>query len=107
MKKAVADYVKACGVCQRNKTLAMSPIGHLQPLQLPDKVWEDLSMDFIDGLPKSERYDVIYVVVDRQSKYAHFIPLKHPYTTASMTERFITNIVKLHGMPHSIVLDRD
>ena len=104
MKKAVADYVKAYGICQRNKTLAMTPAGLLQPLQLPDKVWEDLSMDFIDGLPKSEGYDVIYVVVDGLSKYAHFIPLIHPYT--SVAERFITNIVKLYGMPHSIVSDR-
>ena len=106
MKKAIANYVKVCGVCQRNKTLAISPAELLQPLQLPDKVWEDLSMDFIDGLPKSEGYDVIYIVVDCLSKYAHFIPLKHPYTT-SVAERFITNIVKLHGMPYSIVSDRD
>ena len=54
-------------------------------------------MDFIDGLPKSEGYDVIYVAMDRLRKYAHFIPLKHPYTTAFVAERFITNIVKLHG----------
>ena len=69
------------GICQRNKTLVMSLARLLQPLQFLDKVWEDLSMDFIDGLPKSEGYDVIYVVVDRLSKYAHFIPLKHPYTS--------------------------
>ena len=64
-------------------------------------------MDFIDGLPKSKGYDVIYVVVDCLSKYAHVIPLKHPYTATSMAEKFITNIVKLHGMPHSIVSNRD
>ena len=81
MKKAIAYYGKAYGICQRNKTLVMSLARLLQPLQLPDKVWEDLSMDFIDGLPKSKGYDVIYVVVDRLSKYAHFIPLKHPYTS--------------------------
>ena len=106
-KKAIAGYVKACGICQRNKTLVMSPAELLQPLKLPDKVWKDLSMDFIDGLPKSEGYDVIYVAVDRLSKYAHFVPLKHPYTPAYVDEIFITNIVKLHRMPHLIVFYRN
>ena len=85
----------------------MSPIGLLQPLQLPNQVWEDLSIDFIDGLPKSKGYDVIYIVVDHLSKYAPSIHLKHTYTATIVAERFITNIVKLHRMPYSIVSNRD
>ncbi|GKC74520.1 putative retroelement pol polyprotein, partial [Tanacetum coccineum] len=79
----------------------------LQPLNLPEQIWEELSMDFIDGLPKSEGYSVIMVVVDRLSKSAHFIPLKHPYTAASVAVEFIRGIVRLHGIPKSIVSDRD
>jgi hypothetical protein len=64
-------------------------------------------MDFIDGLPKSEGYSVILVVVDRLTKYAHFMPLKHPYTSSSVALVLFNNIVKLHGVPKTIVSDRD
>jgi len=67
----------------------------------------DLSMDFIEGLPKSNGYDVILVVVDRLTKYAHFVAIKHPYTTADIAQVFMDRIVKLHGLPQSIVSDRD
>ena len=66
-----------------------------------------LSMDFIKGLPKSQGFSVILVVVDRLTKFAHFIPIKHPYTTASIAQLFLDHIVILHGLPHSIVSDRD
>jgi hypothetical protein len=64
-------------------------------------------MDFIDGLPSFQGHDTIMVVVDRLSKYAHFVPLKHPYTALSVAKAFVANIVRLHGMPLSIVSDRD
>ena len=64
-------------------------------------------MDFIEGLPKSEGYSVILVVVDRLTKFAHFIPVKHPYSAASIAQLFMDNVVKLHGLPNSIVSDRD
>jgi hypothetical protein len=64
-------------------------------------------MDFIEGLPKSNGYDVILVVVDRLTKYAHFVAIKHPYTTADIAQVFMDRIVKLHGLPQSIVSDRD
>ena len=67
----------------------------------------DISMDFIEGLPKSQGYSVILVVVDRFTKYSHFMPLKHPYTVAIVAELFFNNVVKLHSMPLTITSDRD
>ena len=83
----------------------MKLVGLLQPLSIPDRVWYDISMDFIEGLPNSHGYLVIMVVVDRLFKYAHFIPLKHPFTTSSMAKAFITNVVRLHGILTSIISD--
>jgi hypothetical protein len=107
MKGAIQDYVKSCDVCQRQKYLASSPGGLLQPLPVPEQIWEDISMDFITGLPKSKGFEAILVVVDRLSKYSHFIPLKHPYTARSIPEVFCKEIVRLHGLPMTIVSDRD
>ena len=64
-------------------------------------------MDFIEGLPISNGHSVIMVVVDHLSKYAYFIPLKHPFTAASIAKIFVANVVRLHGIPTSIVSDRD
>lgn len=64
-------------------------------------------MDFIEGLLKSNRKEVILVVVDRLTKYAHFIPLSHPYITETVVGLFMENVYKLHGLPKSIVSDRD
>ncbi|KAK1664958.1 hypothetical protein QYE76_053117 [Lolium multiflorum] len=103
----VRDWVRACVTCQRNKTETLRPAGLLQPLDVPSQVWADISMDFIEGLPKVGGKSVILTVVDRFSKYAHFIALGHPYTAASVARAFFDGIVRLHGFPSSIVSDRD
>lgn len=107
IKQDVENFVKQCAVCQQAKHSFNHPMGLLQPLPIPEGVWWDLSMDFIEGLPKSEGYSVIMVIVDRLTKYAHFIPVKHPYTAATIAQLFMDTVVKLHGLPSSIVTDRD
>ncbi|MCH81864.1 hypothetical protein A2U01_0002657 [Trifolium medium] len=107
MKNTIQEFVRACDICQRQKYLTSSPGGLLQPLPIPNRVWEDLSIDFITGLPKSKGYEAILVVVDRFSKYVHFVPLKHPYTAKIIAEIFVREVVRLHGIPLSIVSDRD
>jgi predicted choloylglycine hydrolase len=74
---------------------------------VPSQVWADISLDFIEGLPRVNGKSVILMVVDRFSKHAHFIPLSHPYTAATVAKAFFDSIVRLHGFPVSIVSDRD
>lgn len=107
MKKHIQNFVKSCDTCQCQKYAALSHGGLLQPLDIPNCIWEDLSMDFITGLPKSNRFEAILVAVDRLSKYVHFLPLKHPYTAKGVAELFAKEVVRLHGIPNSIVSDRD
>ncbi|KAL2604962.1 hypothetical protein AAZX31_09G110200 [Glycine max] len=107
MKATIMEYIHQCDVCQRKKYQALSPTGLLQHIPIPEIVWDDISLDFITSLPHSQGYDVILVVIDRLSKYAHFLSLKHPYTACSVAEVFIKEVVKLHGFPKSIISDHD
>lgn len=106
LKSEVKKFIHECKVCERNKVQNVFPAGFLQPLPIPDKMWTDISMDFVEGLPISKGYLVIIVVVDRLPKYAHFMPLKHPFTTTKVTVLFLNNVFKLHGKPKTIVSDK-
>lgn len=103
MKQDVYKWVKHCEVCQINKGENVKYPGLLQPLPLPVSIWSHITMDFIEGLPRSEGKSVVMVIVDRLTKYAHFIPLSHPYTAPQVAKVFLDNIHKLHGLPESIV----
>lgn len=107
MRKDVAEFVKLCLICQQAKIDHTHPGGLLQPLPIPQRIWEDIAMDFIIGLPKSKGFTVIMVVVKRLSKFGHFIPLKTNFSSDTVAEAFIHNIIKLHGVPKTIVTDRD
>jgi hypothetical protein len=103
----VQAYVSTCDVCQRNKSEARSPAGLLQALPVPAQVWENISLNFIDGLPMSAGKNSILVVVDRLTKYGHFFPLSHPYSAKKVALVFVTGVMRLHGVLQSIVSDRD
>ena len=81
--------------------------GLLQPLPVPDFAWQVVTMDFIEGLPRSHGYNCIMVVVDKFSKYAHFVPLSHPFTALKVALQYMEHVFKLHGLPEAIVSDRD
>ena len=89
MKKDLKEYIKGCEMCQRIKYETSKPVGLLQPLQIPYTPWYSISMDLVEGLPKSLKQDVVMVVMDRLTKYVHFIPLSHPY------------ILQLRWLPYS------
>ena len=107
MRKEIGIFLVECKICQRNKDETVSYLGLLQPLPISEQVWTNISMDFIEGLPTSHGKQVIFVVVDRLSKYAHFMPLSHPYTALNVAQAFMDNVYKLHGLSKSIVSDRD
>jgi len=106
-QKHIRQHVRECIVCQRNKHENVASPGLLQPLPIPIAPFIDISMDFVEGLPKSEGKDVIMVIVDRFSKYAHCVALNHPYAAPTIARAFMDNIYKLHGTPASITSDRD
>ncbi|GAU31786.1 hypothetical protein TSUD_22320 [Trifolium subterraneum] len=108
MKAEIAEFVSRCIVCQQVKIEHQKPAGPLQPLEIPEWKWEHITMDFVGGLPRNQKgQDSIWVIVDRLTKSAHFLPVKSTFRAPQYAEVFIENIVKLHGVPLSIVSDRD
>jgi hypothetical protein len=107
MHKSVQDYIRGCEICQKVKVKTLSPAGLLQPLPIPCQVWDDNTLDFIEGLPLSQGKDTIMVMVDWLSKSAYFFPLSHPFTAKTMAEKFMEGIIKLHSMLKCIVSDWD
>lgn len=105
MKKDVHTFVKECLICQQAKPDRAKLPGLLQPLPVPSMSWQVISMDFVEGLPRSGGFTWILVIVDLFSKYAHFLPLHHPFTAMYVAKTFHNQVYKLHGMPSSIVSD--
>jgi len=98
---------RACVVRQRSKPDLSAPPGLLQHLPIPNAIWEDIFMDFVEGPPKSRGKDAILIVGDRLSKYIHFLALTHPFSAATIAQLYFEHIFKLHGLPKTVVTDRD
>jgi len=107
LKLDAEEYVKTCLICQQNRTLNKKQAGLLQPLLIPERPWESVSMDFTVSLPPSKGFDAIMVVVGRFSKMTHFIPTKDEVTAQETGRLFFSHIFKHHGLPKDIVSDRD
>jgi hypothetical protein len=103
----VCEYIQGCSVCQCNKIEHLHPTDLLHPLAVPSSIWADIAMDFMEGFPKVGGKCVILTVIDRLSKYAHFVLLGHPYSATSIIKALFDQVVRLHGIPASIVSDRD
>ena len=100
MKTDIQKYVAKCDTCKRQKFETMAPPGLLQPLHIPTQKWSEVSMDFITDLPTSEGKDSIFVVVDKLTKYTHFISISSKAKASQVADSYIKNIFKLHGTPN-------
>ena len=107
MKKDVAKFVSKCLTCQQVKLEHQRPAGLLQPLPIPKWKWDMIVMDFVTGLPRTTGgFDSIWVIFDRLTKSAYFLPVKKTYSTDRLARLYVNRIVYLHGVPVSIVSDR-
>jgi hypothetical protein len=103
LKDDAEEYVKTCLVCQQNRILNKKQVGLLQPLPIPEGLWESVSMDFMVSLPPSRGFDVIMVVVNWFSKMAHLIPTKDEAMAQETGRLLFTHVFKHHGLPKDIV----
>ncbi|GJW58721.1 putative reverse transcriptase domain-containing protein [Tanacetum coccineum] len=108
MKAIIAEYVSKCLTCSRVKAECQKPSGLLVQPEIPMWKWERITMDFVTKLPKtSTGHDTIWVIVDRLTKSAHFIPIRATDSMETLTRLYIKEIVSRHGVPISIISDRD
>ncbi|KAG8474681.1 hypothetical protein CXB51_031149 [Gossypium anomalum] len=108
MKRDISEFVSKCLICQQVKAEHQVPSGLLQPIMVPEWKWDRITMDFVSGLPLTPgKKDAIWVIVDRLTKSAHFIPVRTDYSLNKLAELYIREIVRLHGIPLSIISDRD
>nr|KYP76384.1 Retrotransposable element Tf2 [Cajanus cajan] len=108
MKREIVEYVAACLTYQKAKVEYQKPSGLMQQMEIPEWKWDSITMDFIVGFPRSARNsDVIWVILDRLTKCAHFLPVNIKWSLEKLTQLYVREIVRLHGVPSSIISDRD
>ena len=113
MRKAVENYIRQCTTCAQNKSTRYKPYGKQQQIEAPQQAWQEITMDFIVKSPLSKdtitdiKYDSILVVVDRLTKYTHFIPWKEKRNAKDLAKVILKEIIANHGIPQSIISDKD
>ena len=108
MKKEIASFISKCLTCQGVKAKHQRPVRKIHLLLIPVWKWEKITMDFVTDLPRTQRqHDVIWVIVDRLTKCAHFLPVNVEDSLEKLAQLYVDEIVRLHGVPVSIVSDRD
>jgi hypothetical protein len=108
MKANVAEYVNQCLTCSKVKAEHQRPSGLLEQPQIPEWKWDHITMYFVTKLPRTPNgHDSIWVIVDRLTKSAHFIPIREDYALTTLARLYLKEIFSLHGAPLSIILDRD
>ena len=108
MKRDISEYVAKCLTCQQVKAEHQVPSGLLNPLPIPQWKWDNITMDFVSGFPLTQKkHDAIWVIVDRLTKSAHFLPIRLDYSMDRLADLYVNEIVRLHGIPVAIVSDRD
>ena len=106
MKKDVTEYVSKCLTCQQIKAKHQVPIGMLNPLPIPQWKYDNITMDFVSGFPLTQqKHDSVWVIVDKITKSAHFIPVKMDYSMDRLAKLYVKENVRLHGVPLSIMSD--
>ncbi|CAN6483323.1 unnamed protein product [Victoria cruziana] len=108
MNNDIAKFVARCLICQQVKVQHQRPGGLLSPLEIPEWKWEEITTNFVMGLPRTRRkHDAIWVIVDRLTKVAHFLAIRMTTPLEKLAYLYINEIVRLHGVPKGIVSDRD
>ena len=108
MKRYVTKYVSNCLTCQQVKDEHQVPTGLLNPLPIPQWKWDNITIDFVSGFPLTkQKHDSIWVIIDKLTKSAHFIPVRMDYSMNRLAELYVEEIIRLRGVSLSIVLDRD
>ena len=108
MKKDIAEFVSQCLVCQQVKAEHQSPAGRMQPLFIPEWKWDHITMDFVVGLPRTRSgRDAVWVIVDRLTKSTHFLAINMSFSLHQLARIYVNEVVSRHGVPMSIVSDRD
>ena len=108
MKRSIARFTSRCLTCQRVKSDRQRASGLVNPLEIPEGKWEHITMDFVSGLPRTtKQHEAVWVIVDRLTKVARFIPIRMTYTLDRLAKLYVDEVIRLHGVPVSIVSDRD
>jgi hypothetical protein len=107
LSKDVAEYVRTCDLCQRNKSAHTKPAGKLLPLPIPDGKWEVVTVDFVVSLPRTASgFDAVCVFVDKLTKMCHLCPTTSEATAEDTAKLFVDSVWRYHGLPRKLVSDR-